>query len=102
LRLSPAREAEIVEELADHLDARYDELRAAGESNEDARRQALEELLEPEALARHMQSLRQARVPPPLAPGGPPSRSLLRDVWQDVRTPRGSCPDSPGSPLLPS
>ena len=30
LRLSPAREAEIVEELSQHLDDRYEELRAAG------------------------------------------------------------------------
>jgi putative ABC transport system permease protein len=32
LRLNPAREAEIVEELSQHLDQRYDELRRGGTS----------------------------------------------------------------------
>ena len=30
LRLSPAREAEIIEELSQHLDQRYEELRVGG------------------------------------------------------------------------
>ncbi len=85
LRLDPAREAEIVEELSEHLDARYEELRAAGEQEEDARRQALEDLREPGALAGHMRSLRQARVPPPIAPGTPPTGFVLRDACQDLR-----------------
>ena len=38
LRLTPAREAEIVEELSQHLDDRYEELRASGSSDTDARR----------------------------------------------------------------
>ncbi len=54
LRLSPAREAEIVDELSQHLDDRYEELRAGGASDADARRLAMEELREPEALAEQM------------------------------------------------
>ena len=84
LRLSPAREAEIVEELSQHLDQRYEELLAKGRSVEDATRLAIEELLEPDALANHMRTLRQAHVPPPIAPGAPQS-SLIRDLGQDVR-----------------
>jgi putative ABC transport system permease protein len=68
LRLIPARETEIIEELAQHLDQRYEELRGGGTSDADARRLAVEELLEPNALADHMRSLRQARVPPPITP----------------------------------
>ena len=41
LRLSAAREAEIVEELSQHLDERYDELRRDGPSDDDARRLAI-------------------------------------------------------------
>src|SRR5687767_6676141 len=84
LRLSPTREVEIIEELAQHLDQRYEELRTGGTSDVDARRLAIEELLEPEALATHMRSLRQANVPPPITPGAP-SRFLLGDLWQDLR-----------------
>ena len=84
LRLTPAREVEIIDELSQHLDQRYDELMAAGSSEADARRIALEELAEPEALARSLRTLRQANVTPPIPAGGP-SRFFLADVWQDLR-----------------
>lgn len=84
LRLSAAREAEIVEELSQHLDQRYDELRAGGASDADARRLALDELLDHDSLASHMGSLRQAHVAPPVTPSAP-SRSLLDDLWQELR-----------------
>lgn len=84
LRLDPARDAEITEELLQHLDERYEELLGGGASDGDARRLAIEELLEPETLANYMRPLRQANVPPPIAPGAP-SRFLLSDLWQDLR-----------------
>lgn len=84
LRLTPAREAEIVEELSQHLDQRYEELRRGGASEADARRLAVHELLEPEALAAYMRPLRQANVPDAI-PAGAPRRSLFRDLGQDVR-----------------
>jgi putative ABC transport system permease protein len=84
LRLSPEREAEITEELSQHLDQRYEELRDGGVSDADARRLAIGELLDRHALADHMRSLRQADVPPSITPGAPP-RSLLADLGQDLR-----------------
>lgn len=84
LRLSPTREADIVDELSQHLEQRYDELRGEGVSDGDARRLAIEELLDPNALAAEMQTLRQARTPRPVTPGTP-SRFLLVDLWQDLR-----------------
>jgi putative ABC transport system permease protein len=84
LSLGPAREAEIIEELSQHLDERYEELRGGGTSDADARRLAIEELLEPEAIANYMRSLRQANVPVPITPGAP-GRFLLGDLWQDLR-----------------
>ena len=84
LRLDPVREAEIVEELSQHLQERYEWLCAGGASDAEARRLALEELREPETLARQLRSLRQAHTPPPLAPGAP-RRSVLADVGQDLR-----------------
>ena len=84
LRMDPARVEEIVEELSQHLDERYEDLRAEGASETDARQFALDELLDPDALATHMRPLRQAHVPTPLVTGAP-RRRLLGDLWQDVR-----------------
>jgi putative ABC transport system permease protein len=84
LRLSAERELEIVEELSQHLQQRYEDLGAAGASDGDARRLTLEELLEPHILAASMRPLQQANVPAPITPGGP-DQSPLHDLWQDVR-----------------
>jgi hypothetical protein len=84
LSLNPAREAEIIEELSQHLDQRYEELRAGGTSDLDARRLVIEELLDQDALANQMRSLRQAHVPLPITPGAP-GRFLLDGLWQDTR-----------------
>jgi len=84
LRLNPAREAEILDELVQHLDERYEELRGAGESEVEAERLAEQELSEPDTLARHMRVLRQAHTAPPLTQGAPPRR-LLADLWLDLR-----------------
>jgi predicted permease len=84
LRLSPAREKEIAEELSQHLDDRYEQLRVEGHDDPGARRLALEELDDHDALAREMRALAQARTPPPIAPGSP-RRSAFRDILQDLR-----------------
>ena len=74
LRLAPAREREIIDELSQHLDDRYDELRRAGASEEEATRLALEEINDEGSLAREMQPLKQAAAPPPLVPARRASR----------------------------
>jgi hypothetical protein len=84
LTLRPAREAEIVEELSQHLDQRYDELRRVGMGDADARRLALEELLDADAWVDHMGSLRQAQSTPPVNPGAH-GGSLVDDLLQDLR-----------------
>jgi predicted permease len=84
LRLSPAREREIIDELSQHLDDRYEELRAGGSDDADARRVALEELQGHDALARRMRTLRQAHVPAPLALATS-GRGGIGDLWQDLR-----------------
>ena len=84
LRLSPTREAEIVDELSQHLDERYRELIAGGTLPEDATRLALGEFRSGDVLAQYMAPLRQAHMPPPDTPGAP-TGPLLRDLWQDLR-----------------
>ena len=84
LRLSPAREREIVDELSQHLEDVYRELRTSGVAHEDAVRRALDEIDEQGVLAREMRPLRQAAVPVPIVPGAPRGR-WLRDIAQDLR-----------------
>jgi putative ABC transport system permease protein len=76
LRLSPGREAEIVEELSEHLEQRYAELRDQGVDETEAFALVRAELLDDEALAEFMRPLRQANAPPPPAPVGAPRREL--------------------------
>jgi putative ABC transport system permease protein len=85
LRLAPAREAEIVEELSQHLDDRWREFIAAGASVDDAIRLTLAEFTDANRLARDMAPLRQAHLPSPITPGAP-TRQLLSDLSRDVRS----------------
>src|SRR5215468_4330616 len=84
LRLSPTREAEIVEELSQHLDDRYRELIASGMSPDEATRLALADFREGNVLAEYLAPLRQAHSPSTITPGAPGGR-LLSDLWQDLR-----------------
>ena len=84
LRLSPTREAEIVDELSQHLDDRYRELIAGGAAPEEAVRLALGEFQNGNVLAEYMAPLRQAHAPAPNILGAPTGH-LLSDLYQDVR-----------------
>ncbi len=84
LRLDPARESEIIDELSSHLDDRVAELTAGGMPLADAKRVALEGLKDEQLLARHMRGLRQANVDPAPVAGAPRGR-LLADIKQDVK-----------------
>jgi len=84
LRLSPAREAEIVEELSQHLDDRWRELIAGGTSPDEAARLALADFREGNLLVRYMAPLRQTHLPSSITPGAP-SGHLFSDLWQDLR-----------------
>jgi putative ABC transport system permease protein len=84
LRLQPAQEAEIVEELAQHLDDVYERALAKGLSESEARRVALNELADtsllPNELKRVHKSFHEAPVP-----GGAGRSNLLTDFFQDLR-----------------
>src|SRR5437870_110222 len=87
LALRPAREREIIDELAQHLGDPDDEPRADGTPHDRAVQMAIAELDDDSSggnlLAREMRSLRQAAAPVPI-PAGPPSRGRLADVWRDL------------------
>ena len=84
LRLSPAREQEIVEELSQHLEDRWRELVAGGTPEEEATRLALAEFTDGNRLAEYMAPLQQAHTPVAITPGAPAGHGV-RGIWQDVR-----------------
>jgi predicted permease len=84
LRLKPEREADIVDEIAQHLAERYREALSAGASAEEATGVALSEFRAGNVLAQRIASLRQAHAPA-AAPPGVSTGHLLADVWHDLR-----------------
>jgi predicted permease len=84
LRLSPAREHEIVQELSQHLEDRWRELVSGGASEDEATRLALAGFRDGNLLAQYLAPLQQAQTPIPVTPGVATGH-VLRDVWLDVR-----------------
>jgi predicted permease len=85
LRLRPEREAEIVEEVAQHLDDRYREMRTAGRDHEAAIAEAWRELEASGVLAREV-ARSELSQPLELPPPGAPSRGRwFAAAWQDLR-----------------
>jgi hypothetical protein len=84
LKLSPEREGEIAEEIAQHLDDRYEELLADGHSADSAFRAALDELKDEDLLARNLQSVENDLYREPVAPGKVSSK-LFAGILQDIR-----------------
>jgi predicted permease len=84
LRLAPTREAEIVEELAQHMGDRYEELLANGATKEDAWRTTLEELKQSDLLARELWMVERKVGQEPVVLGAR-RINIPRDLWQDVR-----------------
>ncbi|HEU0185365.1 MAG TPA: ABC transporter permease, partial [Blastocatellia bacterium] len=85
LKLEPTREAEIVEELSQHLDDRYSESVANGATPEEAFRAALAELGASEIL---QSELRRAELPAPREPiplGTEHRTNMIAGLWQDLR-----------------
>ena len=85
LNLAPAREAEIVEELAQHLEDRYAELLSGGAAAEEAYRAALAELSESEVLTRELRRVERPAPRESVLLGSNRRNSMLGDIWQDLR-----------------
>lgn len=78
--LDPARE----EEIGQHLDDRYAEMRAIGRSEADARQAAIDELGEEFRMREELARVTPA-APGVLPPGTPATRRALAERWQDIR-----------------
>jgi predicted permease len=95
LGLSPTREIEIVEEIAQHLDDRYTRLRGLGASDEEAVAGAWRELDDSDVLG-HAISQVESPAPVTLPPGAPSNGGWLGTVWQDVRYSAHALRGAPG------
>ena len=84
LQLAPTREAEIIEELSQHLDDRYAELLADGATREIAARMALAELSQSEILARELQRVERLVTQEPIVLGTNRRSHMIADFWQDL------------------
>jgi putative ABC transport system permease protein len=88
LKLKPARKLEIVEELSQHLDDRFDELVSRGHSEDEATRMVLQELSNGGLLAKEIESAEPRFKKEPIvlgAGGGHWLAGLLQDVRYGVR-----------------
>jgi len=85
LQLTPAREAAIVEELAQYLDDHYAELLAGGATEEEAARRTLAELSGSEMLERELRRVERQVALEPIVLGTNRRTSMIADLWQDLR-----------------
>ncbi|MBO0800305.1 MAG: ABC transporter permease, partial [Blastocatellia bacterium] len=84
LQLTPAREAAIVEELAQYLDDHYAELLAGGATEAEAYRQTLAELDDSELLARELRRAERQFTQEPIVLGTDRRINMIADLWQDL------------------
>ncbi|PYJ89944.1 MAG: hypothetical protein DME70_01355, partial [Verrucomicrobia bacterium] len=85
LSLSPAREAEIVEELSQHLEDQYEQMLNHGATEEAARESVLTELSQTDVLAASLRRL-ERRVPQnPIQMGTERKINMIGDLRQDLR-----------------
>lgn len=83
LNLEPSREAEIIEELSQHLNDRYGDLVSSGSSEEHAFATVIEEL-NGGKLATELRRLTK-RYRPVIAPGQPDGGNRMAELWQNLR-----------------
>lgn len=84
LRLAPARETEIVEELAQYLEDKYDDLLAGGATKEAAWRTMVDELERSELLTGEINKIERSVEAEPVVLGAT-KINVLRDLSRDVR-----------------
>src|SRR4029434_1848236 len=100
LKLAPTREAEIVEELSQHLGDCYAELLSGGATEAEATRRTLAELGGSELLRRELRRVERQIAPEPIVLGSKRRINMLADLWQDLRYGAGMLLKQPGFTLI--
>src|SRR5215475_11428039 len=85
LNLTPTREAEIVEELSQHLEDRYAESLSRGVTEDESHRAALAELSESATLQRELRRVERRVAQELIALGNNRRTNMIADLWQDLR-----------------
>jgi putative ABC transport system permease protein len=85
LQLSPAREAEIVDELSQHLEQEYERAVNGGASEEEAREKVLEELNTADLLRRELRNVERRVSQEPITSGKESASNIFSDLGQDIR-----------------
>lgn len=96
LKLGPVREAEIVEELSQHLEDLYEESLAKGCTPEVALQLTLAELNESDLFVRELRKVERRVSPEPISMNANRSGIMLSGVWQDLRYGARSLRKNPG------
>src|SRR5436190_7835286 len=85
LQLSPVREAEIVEELSQHLEEEYERALSSSASEDEARQQILEELNKPDLLGQELKHVERHVLQEPIGSGAQRKVNIFADLLQDMR-----------------
>jgi hypothetical protein len=85
LNFPPESEAEIVEELSQDLEERFEKALREGASEEEAKQLALEELTQPDSLGAQLKRVKMPSRSPSLAIGATKTRQRFAGFWDDIR-----------------
>ncbi len=85
LKLDPTREADLLGELSQHLQDRYEELLSSGVSAVEAHAKVLDDLSRRDLLSRELRRVVQQVHGQPVAPGAAAPGNMLAAMWRDVR-----------------
>jgi predicted permease len=100
LRLSPTRESDIVEELSQHLEDRYQEVLLSGGTEEEAREVTLMELSQSELLGRELRRVERSVPQEPAVLGSNRVSGVFSTVLQDLRYSARALKKNPGFSLV--